>query len=63
MDKLEAILKIVYADGVIDSSKLTGIRQILESDDKSAKAISIAFSKPRTQCQKEVNVQKTQNRK
>jgi len=51
MDKLEAIRQIVYADDVIDSSKLAGIRQVLESDDDSAEAIPIAFSKPRSQCQ------------
>ena len=50
MDKMEAIRLIAYADDVIDSSKLAGIRKVLEEDDSSAEAISIAFSKPRAQC-------------
>ncbi len=49
MDKLEAIRKIVYADDVIDSSKLAGIRRVLESDEKSAEATAIAFSTSRAE--------------
>ncbi|OGZ27710.1 MAG: hypothetical protein A2365_03640 [Candidatus Nealsonbacteria bacterium RIFOXYB1_FULL_40_15] len=58
MDKLEAIRLIAYADDVVDSSKLAGIRQVLEEDEGSARAIAIAYSKPRTQAIRETKGKK-----
>jgi len=47
MDKLEAIRKIVYTDGAIDSMKVAGIQLILESEESSAESIATAFSESR----------------
>ena len=52
MDKLEAIRKIVYADDVIDSSKLVGIRRVFESEERCAEATAIAFSTSRDEFQR-----------
>jgi len=60
MDRLEAIRRIVEAKDVADFSKLSGIRKVLEEDETSAEAISIAFSKPRAQCLKEAKARRAQ---
>ncbi len=49
MNKLEAIRKIVDADDVIDSSKLAGIKQVLDSEEKLAESIAETFSTPRAE--------------
>ena len=49
MDKLEAIRKIVSARDVIDSSKLMGILEVLDSDESEAEIIAEVYAKPRKQ--------------